>query len=264
MKLKIFLACATLTLGFSASARTYRPNIVIIETRAGLTSDSSMTSRSWQEELFPEGYRFVYAYGGSADALDGLSDMMSSEGYEITELPAYEGTRPLFARIRVETHDALYNTVSVLRQCGLYADALIILTSESGDTPYHDSWHIPMIVKLPSSRRSTLPRGSSVTDPVTTADIPPTVLHAAGIRRNGGDGESMLPLIRRKAKAWRHYVYFVNDEYMAVTDGRFKYIQPRNGGEELYNLLVDPYETDNIAGRRSILLNIMREAAKVR
>ncbi len=38
--------------------------------------------------MFPEGYRFVYAYGGSADALDGLSDMMSSEGYEITELSA--------------------------------------------------------------------------------------------------------------------------------------------------------------------------------
>lgn len=257
MRFRISLACAVSMLCVTVSART-RPDIVIIEAAAGLVSDSAVTA------LFPEGYRFVYAYG-EAEALDGLDSVMSSNGYAVTRSLAEDGHAPLFMRIGAETRDALYGTVSELRQSGLYDEALVIFTSACGDTPYHDSWHIRMTVKLPASKGSTLPRGSVIADPVTAADIPPTVLQAAGIGRDNGAGESMLPLIRRKAKAWRHYVYFVNDEYVAVTDGRFKYILHRDGsGEELYNLLVDPCETENIAGRRSILLETMRKAAYAR
>jgi len=262
MKLKILLVFAMTMFWFAVSARTRRPDIVIIEARAGLVSDSSMTAVRWQDELFPEGYRFIYAYGGSEGVLDGLADIMSSNGYEVTGSLADNATAPLFVRIRVESPGALYSAVTALKHSGSYADALVIFTSECGSTPYHDSWHIPMIVKLPESIHSTLPAGSPVTDPVTAADIPPTVLQAAGIKGRCGAGESVLPLIRRKAKAWRHYVCFVNDEYIAVTDGRFKYITHRDGGgEELYNLIVDPFETENIAGRSSILLGTMREAA---
>lgn len=255
MRLKISLMCAVLVLFYTASART-RPHIVVIETSAGLVSDSAAAA------LLPDGYRFVYAYGAAGGVLDGIGDALSSDGYRAAGSSADMGPGPLFMMIRTDAIETLCDTVSALRRDGLYDDALVVLTSSGGDTPYHDSWHIPMIVKLPASMRSTLPRGSLVAAPVTTADVVPTVMQAAGVERNGAPGESMLPLIRRKAKAWRHYVCFVSDEYIAVTDGRFKYIRHRDGGgEELYNLLVDSSETENIAGRRSILLDTMRKAA---
>jgi arylsulfatase A-like enzyme len=99
---------------------------------------------------------------------------------------------------------------------------------------------------------------------VLNVDIPPTILELAGLPvPDATHGDSLLPLLRSEAAAWRRsFLYEAptpslgSRPLMAVRTDRWKCIQTfdpndpdRLTFEELYDLQTDPHETENLAGR---------------
>ena len=164
-----------------------------------------------------------------------------------------------------------------LRARGLYDDALIILLSDHGEGLadhaeeehgiflYDEAIHVPFLVKLPNSRAA----GRRVPDPVQHIDLLPTLLDLAGAEPlEGLRGRSLRPLLVGDRDPWptRHIYsealypryHFGWSELYALTTAQFRFIKaPR---EELYDLIADPDERENLAPRRARTALDMRAA----
>ena len=85
---------------------------------------------------------------------------------------------------------------------------------------------------------------------VSLMDVFPMLTELAGIAPKPGiSGRSIVPLLRDPSAEWDHPVVSVyGDGHYSVIRGDWHYIRYAEGGEELYNLAVDPHEWDNLAG----------------
>lgn len=151
-----------------------------------------------------------------------------------------------------------------LRQLRLYDDALIIITSDHGESfgarsmvghalgvVYQNMVHVPLIIKLPGQQTSSI-----VQEPVSLIDILPTVLSTLELQRppglqgvdlnHPGDWLSRrtlseayptaLPTLRKR---------FTHIE-RSLTQGSLKLIVSDKGSRELYDLSKDPGESQNL------------------
>ncbi len=158
--------------------------------------------------------------------------------------------------------------VEALKSRGMYDNSLIIFISDHGDMlgdhnhwrktyAYEGSAKVPFIVRLPKDMQRPGLQGARRSQPVELRDVLPTMLEAAGVARpDDMDGRSVLPIIADARAPWREYIdlehaQIYNDEnsWMALTDGRIKYIwNCYTEREELFDLVRDPYEQHNLAG----------------
>lgn len=157
-----------------------------------------------------------------------------------------------------------------LKSLGLYEEALIVLTSDHGDafmehgfishsfTPYDELVRVPLVVKLPGNRHA----GEVIDDQVRLVDVLPTILGLVGEKPrrldvDGCDLTSWITAGGRPADAPPRCEVAVveiaegdGEPTLALRSDRFKYIR-RGGdeerGEELYDLLSDPGELENLA-----------------
>ena len=130
-------------------------------------------------------------------------------------------------------------------------DLLIIFTADHGEMlgnhgvwgkhncAYREVWSLPLFVDFPDGRGA-----GTVSDAlVNTCDILPTCLEAAGVEpKKPSDGVSLY------SPANRTYTFSEGEGFVAVTDGRFKYIHVQKQGEhfrELLDTLEDPCECEN-------------------
>lgn len=180
--------------------------------------------------------------------------------------------------------------VAALKAKGLYDNSVIIFVSDHGDMmgdhyhwrktyPYEGSTHVPFIVRYPSAMKARVKRGEMRDELVEVRDILPTFLDAAGTAiPEGVDGRSILGLLKNPRKAeWRTELdlehsacYAPNSGWVALTDGRYKYVWYYSKGEEqLFDLSTDPYEnrdlhavaeqTERVAGFRTRMAEHLRE-----
>ena len=98
--------------------------------------------------------------------------------------------------------------------------------------------------------------GDSVSALVTHADILPTLIRAAGgTPPDDVDGQDLVALARGELESPRRYLEamaanYTECEYLAITDGRWKYIwYPEGAAEQLFDLASDPEELANLAGQ---------------
>ena len=169
------------------------------------------------------------------------------------------------------------NLFDQLRARGLYHDALIVLLSDHGEGLgehgeqehgvflYDEAIHVPLVMKLPRGRSA----GRRVTVPVQHIDLLPTLLDLVGAPAPDVlRGRSLRPLLAGGGDAWperRLYAealypryHFGWSELYALTTDRYRYIQaPR---EELYDLIADPDERDNLASARARTVRDLRAA----
>ena len=162
-----------------------------------------------------------------------------------------------------------------LRTRGLYDDSLIILLSDHGEGLgdhgelehgiflYDETIRVPLIMKLPGSREA----GRRVTAPVQHVDLLPTLLDLTGAAPvTDSAGKSLRPLLDGEGAAWPERQLYAEalypryhfgwSELYALTTGQFRYIQaPR---EELYDLIADPAERDNLALQRGRTVRDLR------
>lgn len=181
--------------------------------------------------------------------------------------------------------------IAALKEKGLYDNSIIIFVADHGDMlgdhyhwrktyAYEGSAHVPFIVRYPSSMKAKVKRGTTRDELVEIRDILPTFLDAAGAPvPENVDGSSILDIIRNPKKAgWRdmldieHFAcYGPNSGYVALTDGRYKYIWFYNKGrEQLFDLQADPYENRDLhaqaeqAGRMDFFRKRMAEHLRER
>jgi choline-sulfatase len=193
-------------------------------------------------------------------------------------LNVFHGTH----RVDLDDEEALYNMhrayyglvtyvdskvgelLQALEDYGLKDNTLIIFSSDHGDmlgerrmvqkrTFYEYSARIPLIMAGPQA----IPAGVTIKEPVSIVDVMPTVLHILDARDEGMlpvDGESLLPLIQGERDPERAvfaelHAEGVNTTCFMVRQGDFKYIHVTGYGPQLYDLIEDPKEWNNLAGR---------------
>lgn len=173
--------------------------------------------------------------------------------------------------------------IEELKKKDMYDNALICFVSDHGDMlgdhylwrktyAYEGSSSIPFIVKLPRTMKEVKKGANKIEEPVELRDLLPTFLsiNNAPVPEDM-DGISLLPLLKGQKKVqWRKYIdiehataYWDNNYWCALTDGKIKYIWFfRTGKEQLFDLVKDPHELQNLAGEQSSeqTLKAMRQA----
>ncbi len=145
-------------------------------------------------------------------------------------------------------------------QEGMLEDTLLIVFSDHGEefgehgrwehghSQYEEQLHVPLFIKLPEQTASRTVNGL-----VGTVDIYPTILELFGFE-SGNDyaGQSLLPVLNGGVPDPDRWVISESTlwgpEIKSITTDTHKYILTiPTGAEELYDLVRDPGETEDIS-----------------
>ncbi|MDF1811890.1 MAG: sulfatase [Verrucomicrobiales bacterium] len=172
-------------------------------------------------------------------------------------------------RMLAGVDDGVGMIFDALEKFGELDNTVIILTSDHGywygehglsverRLAYEEGLRIPLLVRHPATIKS----GQLIDKMALTIDLAPTVLDMTGV--SGGeqlDGRSLVPLLRGEAPDdWREsfQVEYNTDTvfprvfkmgYRAIRTEKWKLIRYKDlsGMDELYNLIDDPYELENL------------------
>ena len=161
--------------------------------------------------------------------------------------------------------DSIGRVLETLRERGQLEDTLVVYMGDNGfgfgehglidkRTAYEWSMRVPLIAQCPAALKG----GTVVKQVVANIDIAPTLLEAAGMRvPEGYDGQSFWKLARGEDFPWRSellYEYFWERNFPhtptlhALRGDRYKYVHVHGVWDldELYDLQVDPGETNNL------------------
>ena len=158
--------------------------------------------------------------------------------------------------------EVIADLIATLKEQRELSKTLIVFTSDNGvswgehrwmdkEDPYRGSAKVPFVVRYGRLTRSL---GPNLEDLVLNLDLAPTFAHAAAVELPGEvDGRSLLPLFRSEPE-WRsdfliEHLQAVNiPSYCGVRSREWLYVAYDTGEEELYDLMEDPYELENLAG----------------
>jgi N-acetylglucosamine-6-sulfatase len=164
--------------------------------------------------------------------------------------------------------ESLGTILKALEDKGELDNTIVVFTSDHGywygehcldlerRLAYEEAIRIPMLVRYPR----TIKAGAKPEQLVLSIDLAPTLLDMAGVAPgNHFQGKSWVPIFTGNAKTWRSsfLVEYYSDTvmprivkmgYKAVRNQRYKYIHyvDLEGMNELYDLVMDPYELHNI------------------
>ncbi|MFG1696225.1 sulfatase-like hydrolase/transferase [Nonomuraea sp. NPDC049309] len=170
--------------------------------------------------------------------------------------------------------EGLGRLLDALRSMDLLDDTIVAYTSDHGNhfktrngeykRSCHDaSLRVPLALRGPG-----FDGGGAISRPVSTIDLPPTLLDAAGLPvPEEMQGRSFLPLLRDPGADWPEEVFFQVSEsevgrgirtsrwkYYAVAEDADPWNDPaaaRYREQALYDVVNDPYELVNLAGHAS-------------
>ena len=200
---------------------------------------------------------------------------------DISDKPAYLGKLfPLsegeldtahkqILRSLLSVDDGVASILNALHKTGLSNKTIIVYLTDNGQTvgdhrfgiakncPYEACLKVPFIVYAPGYFPAR-------TDDhlVANIDLAPTFVDlAGGAIPKSIDGESMLPLLKDSHAAWRDDLLFEHwpteegvgsmiPEFHAVRNSQWKYVEYSTGEKELYDLVNDPFELNNLAGKQ--------------
>jgi len=125
---------------------------------------------------------------------------------------------------------------------------------------YEGGVRVPGLLEWPDK----IKKGRVVKDfPCCTSDYFPTSMEVVGFKMKGQpepiDGISLLPLINGEMKQRPMPIGFESSKQVSLTDNQYK-IYSKDKGEtfELYDLLKDPYEKNDIADQYAEIVNKMK------
>jgi arylsulfatase A-like enzyme len=216
-------------------------------------------------------------------------DLVRADDLEIRQM------RATYYGLIEETDHHLGRVIAQLKESGQYDRTLIIVTSDHaemlgdhyvwGKEIYFDgSFHLPLVIRDPRPGAKAS-RGSTVEAFTEAIDIMPTILDwlGADIPRSC-DGRSLLPFLEgRTPDRWRDAVFFEHDfrnvrsqrveqaldipsdecSYAVVRDSNYKYVHFAALPPLLFDVVNDPHEFTNLAGRPEHLGTELRYAQKL-
>jgi N-acetylglucosamine-6-sulfatase len=190
------------------------------------------------------------------------------------------------AEMLLAVDEGLGRLFETLEATGQLDETMVVFSSENGyfygehalslerRMPYEEGIRNPLLIRYPP----LIAAGARVSELVSSVDLAPTVLEAAGAPiGNHIQGRSYLPLLvggsrgtaadaaraTLDAEPWRQslliefytfenpFPWLMDMDYRAVRTDRYKYIHWMQHPEhdELYDLEADPYEMENLADR---------------
>ena len=172
---------------------------------------------------------------------------------------------------------AIQQILEKLRALGLEEDTIVVFTSDHGETLYdhdcyfdhHGLYDPTLVVPFIVVWKNHLPKGLRITDTMQLKDITPTLLDMMGIDTGlPFDGRSLMPLIRGGHREKEDEFYITECTWMRKHGWRtpewklmislepdFHYKPP----VELYNLVNDPEEYDNLAEKRPEVVKMLTD-----
>jgi N-acetylglucosamine-6-sulfatase len=158
---------------------------------------------------------------------------------------------------------AVDGLLRALGETGRLANSLVIYTSDNGiswgehrwtrkESPYEENVRVPLMIRY----GGVAPAGGAESRFALNIDLAPTIADAAGVPAPGAEGRSLMPLLRGEQDVpWRtdfliEHLRGANpvSTYCAVRTGRHLYAEYETGERELYDLLADPFQLNNVAG----------------
>lgn len=186
--------------------------------------------------------------------------------------------KPVYAAMVESIDHSVGRIVATLEELSLLENTIVIFTSDNGgfykatsNSPlrankgayYEGGIRVPLIIKWPGVTKP----GHVVDDPVTSSDLYPTCLAAAGLplRPNQHrDGVNLQPVLSGENSLGREAIFWHFPHYNShpssvpssvIRKGPWKLIESFDpAGIELYNLDEDLSETTNLATRRPDLV----------
>jgi arylsulfatase A-like enzyme len=171
-------------------------------------------------------------------------------------------------RSLLSVDDGVASILNALHKTGLSDKTIIVYLSDNGMTvgdhrfgiskncPYEACLKVPFMVYAPAFYPAR-----SDDHLVANIDLAPTFIDLAeGSIPKSVNGLSMLPLLKDAHSDWRDDLLFEHwpteegvgsmiPEFYAVRNAEWKYVEYVTGDKELYDLVNDPYELNNLAGK---------------
>jgi arylsulfatase A-like enzyme len=180
--------------------------------------------------------------------------------------------------------DSCLQTIfEMLEARGILDETIVVVNGDHGETLYdHECWfdhhgmydnvlHVPLMIRYPAK----LPQGVRIKGYNQHKDLLPTILELAGIGQNEiqwaselrFNGESLLPMIRGEVASHESSFYITECTWMRKHGWRTPewklmialepdfHFKPEI---ELYNLIADPGENNNIASERPDVIAHLR------
>jgi iduronate 2-sulfatase len=147
---------------------------------------------------------------------------------------------------------------------------MIIFTSDHGDALgdhglafksfYYESMaHVPLIIRGPG-----VAAGRRCAALVSTLDLVPLFYHTCGVTPPTTlESADITPLLADPAGTIRDLVFCENLGTTMVRDERYKYAHYANGDCELYDLVTDPTEEQNLASDPAHQATVLRMRAHI-
>lgn len=155
---------------------------------------------------------------------------------------------------------ALLGLVDRLGELGRLDDTIIVFTADHGDAVgsnggalnkgglmVEETMSVPLYFTGPN-----ISAGQTISDPVASIDLAPTLTQMCSVDFAQGDGESLVPLMNgaaltRAGLMTEHYGLHIPLPQRAWYQGDWKLIVQADGFAELYNVSKDPSEMTNLA-----------------
>ncbi len=150
--------------------------------------------------------------------------------------------------------------VDTLTRTRMLEKTLILFCSDHGDMLgerglwfkmnfFEGSARVPLMIAAPGLAPAT------ITTPVSTIDLTPTLCDLAGIDMSAiapwTDGQSLLPLLDGKQRTAPVLMEYAaegsNAPLVAIRDGRYKFVHCEIDPPQLYDVEADPHELRNLA-----------------